>query len=504
MGGGNAKAAGVEDGRTHGVVPGGANSPSSSADDGRSSDHENFFASTGENGQAAGDDEVEDATAFVFELIPFYTDNDPETAAQIVETLESVTAQGVSIDTRDSFGNTLLMMSVHHQKPPLVAWALSQGANIDAINFAGVCAMHIACHESSGSFELAQLLVKHGADLEIADSNGCTVLHYAASAGDQSLVSFLLNSGSNPNSRDVNNFMPIDYALESGSEQCASLLVDAKEQADTVEEALSFLDNDADDFNFSGRVTDTNFIDSAQAIEEGNWTEYIDGMSETPYYFNSVTGETTWEKPAVLQGKSSLLSVVSASQGHFDGSAGGDSLREIPEHIQEKNKKKKKRKKKKKTASDSDTDSGESSVTKNRAQKNLALWRRVAWRVGIKKVAAKKRRLAIQAAREAMMMEQHAIQEKRDAELKLKQAEEMRKRADQASSLQEQEIEKLREEFMRKLRELKEELEKERNKASSLDTKIKQKQREKWEEIKRREEESNKREAAPVAELGYC
>ena len=528
MGGGNAKAAGIE-GDAQGVVPGGSGSPPQEE---QFVDQDNVWASAGSEtnggggggaagggggtGQAAGAEDIAQTTDFVFELIPFYTEGDPETAAQIIETLESVTAQGVNIDTRDGFGNTLLMMSVHHQKPALVAWALSQGANIDAINFAGVCAMHIACHESSGSFQLVQILVKHGADLEIPDSNGCTVLHYGASAGDQQLVSFLINSGSSSSARDINNFMPIDYALESGSEQCAALLLDAKAQSDSVDEALSLLDGE-DDFNFSssGRVSDTTYVEYGQATE-GDWTEYIDGISNTPYYFNSLTGETTWEKPAAMQGKTSMASIVSASEGHFDGNDGGDSLRDISEGVQAKTKKKKKKRRKKKKegggsggSEGDEKDDDDSAGTKTsrvsarntRAQNNLALWRRVAWRVGIKKVAAKKRKLAIQAAREAMMMEQQAIQEKRDAEFKLKQAEEMKQRASQASTMQEKEIAKLREEFMKKERELKAALEKERNKTSSLDAKIKQKQQEKAEEIKRREEESEKRGAARVAEM---
>ena len=76
------------------------------------------------------------------------------------------------------------MMAVHHHKLALVKWAIQQGADVNAINFAGVCALHICCHETSVSHDMVDVLLDHGASTEIADANGCTVLHYAASAGD--------------------------------------------------------------------------------------------------------------------------------------------------------------------------------------------------------------------------------------------------------------------------------------------------------------------------------
>jgi hypothetical protein len=509
MGGGSSKQAtpiqGVTPGNeTAGMLP--------TEEDDFDDDLDDFFqddemfddATSGEDGGGVGGSgstndsatDIAETTNFVFELIPFYDESDPDTAKQIIETLESVTAQGVNIDTRDGFGNTLLMMSVHHQKEGLVEWALSQGANIDAINFAGVCAMHIACHESSGSFALSHLLIKYGADLEIPDSNGCTVLHYGASAGDSNLVSVLINSGANAKAKDLNNFMPIDYALESGSEQCAALLLDAQTANDSKIAAEANGDGEDDDFGFGGRS-------SIEYVEyDGEWIEYIDGNSNTPYYFNQTTGETTWERPEGMQ--TSLADTFLGAEGHFDGVVD----RDIPDSVIAKTKKKKSKKKKRdsKSKNDSSSDSKtpieskEGSFNNSRAQKNLALWRRVAYREGIKKVAAKKRRLAIQAAREHMMMEQQAIQAQRDAEMKLHIAEE-KKKLNAGTSLQEQEIAKLRAEFAKREQELKAALEQEAAKTKGLNMKIKEQAIAKEKEIQRRENEREEREAKRIKEM---
>ena len=522
MGGGNTKQAQPDE--TTGVAPGtsGTQPVQNTEDADLDRDLDEFFQDEMDNG---GEADIAETTNFVFELIPFYDESDPETASQIIDTLESVTAQGVNIDTRDGFGNTLLMMSVHHQKEGLVEWAVSQGANIDAINFAGVCAMHIACHESSGSFALAALLIKYGADLEIPDSNGCTVLHYGASAGDSNLVSLLINSGASATAKDLNNFMPIDYALESSDEQCAALLLDAQTQSDNDSAAVAR--GDDDDFGFGlGRNSSSN----TEFVEyTGDWIEYIDSLSNTPYYFNQLTGETTWERPAGMP--TSFADAVLGSTGGFSGHV----EREIPESVQAKTKKKKSKKKKKdkdgeayenpwksqseesnKSSADDSTnttttESKESTPTpsatgkappdlSHRVHRNLALWRRVAFREGIKKVAAKKRKLAIQAAREHMMWEQQAIQAQHTAEMELKMAEE-KKKMQAGSSLQEQEIAKLREEFAKRERELRAALEKEAEKSKAKDQKMQEQSRAKDEEIKRREADREKGEAERVKQV---
>ncbi len=594
MGGGNTKPVG--EGDTTGVAPSAGSDGGVGMTDDANIDH---IFDDGSAGDAGGGEDIAETTNFVFELIPFYEESDPDTASQIIETLESVTSQGVHIDTRDGFGNTLMMMSVHHQKKGLVEWALSQGGNIDAINFAGVCAMHIACHESSGNFELAKMLINYGADLEIPDSNGCTVLHYAASAGDSQLVSMLINAGSNALARDNNRFMPIDYALESGSEQCAALLLDAQTAAEDVQAALAILDdknsgdssssdsssssssedetggdgegdgeeggdtaadnkdkppdtsNDAaiaaslaegnggDDFGFSaggtgkapekkkkkkkkktaarvaaeagaGAGAAAAAASNASFVEyDGDWTEYIDSNSNTPYYFNQTTGETTWERPASM-GVGDVAQATADAEGHYSGHA----ERVIPEGVQAKTKKKRrvKRKKKKKVvgAAGAAGAAGGSSVSHvpvegfTRAQNNVALWRKIAWREGIRRVAAKKRKLAIQAAREHMMMEQQAMQAQRDAEMKLHLAEQQKREAEAqnaASSLQAKQIAELRAEFERKERELQAALEKERERTKALDTKTAEREKQRAVEIKRREAEREQREAERVAQL---
>ena len=175
----------------------------------------------------------------------------------------------------------MLMMAVHHNKIGLVKWAITQGADVNAVNFAGVCALHICCHESSVSHDLVEVLLDMGASTEIPDANGCTVLHYAASAGDAELVHLLLQHDAKVLTADNQGFTAIEYAFESQDERCTSMLLDADERQRFAAEK-------------DKNIPEARAVDVAQ---QGDWIEYIDHMSGHAYYHNKKTKETRWEKP---------------------------------------------------------------------------------------------------------------------------------------------------------------------------------------------------------------
>ena len=46
------------------------------------------------------------------------------------------------------------------------------------------------------------------------------------------------------------------------------------------------------------KETDETSDDRAATNAAGNWVEYIDEEKGDPYYYNTVTNETVWERPA--------------------------------------------------------------------------------------------------------------------------------------------------------------------------------------------------------------
>ena len=126
---------------------------------------------------------------------------------------------------------------------------LEGGADPDADFHNGAGILHYVV-ELADSVELAELLLGHGADVDIRDLSGSTPLHYAAYLGLDEMAGFLLESGADPNARNVAGMAPLDYASCLGSGSTQGLLVKhgarpAARDAGEVCEVLLNGDNEA-------------------------------------------------------------------------------------------------------------------------------------------------------------------------------------------------------------------------------------------------------------------
>ena len=72
-------------------------------------------------------------------------------------------------------------------------------------------ALHIAAEK--GFKDIAELLLEHGADVNLQDGEGDTPLHYAARNFDAEMICFLVKKGADVNARNRANFTPTATAL---------------------------------------------------------------------------------------------------------------------------------------------------------------------------------------------------------------------------------------------------------------------------------------------------
>lgn len=76
-----------------------------------------------------------------------------------------------------------------------------------------------------GSWPVAQLLLKHGADPNLADcSTGTTPLHDAARTGFLETVQLLVQHMADPQARDKTNCRPVDLARDNGHTEVVAFL----------------------------------------------------------------------------------------------------------------------------------------------------------------------------------------------------------------------------------------------------------------------------------------
>ena len=106
----------------------------------------------------------------------------------------------------------------------LVLKLLKQGAELEWRNphVVGRTPLAIACLR--GSYEAAEALCAHGAELDARDDYQSTPLMAAAARGYTKICEMLLALGADPSLKDEDGKTALDYARERNNPECAALL----------------------------------------------------------------------------------------------------------------------------------------------------------------------------------------------------------------------------------------------------------------------------------------
>lgn len=75
-----------------------------------------------------------------------------------------------------------------------------------------------------GNINIVKLLLKHKADVAIADANKITALHYAAMFKSKEIVKLLINAGADANLKDSNGKSALDHAKTLKEEEIIKIL----------------------------------------------------------------------------------------------------------------------------------------------------------------------------------------------------------------------------------------------------------------------------------------
>lgn len=109
-----------------------------------------------------------------------------------------------------------------HEDMVKVLLAKRANPNIAANNQFKVAPIHSACAISN--YEIAELLINHGADVNAKQMQGVTPLHSAAHNGQRELVKLLLDSGADIHAKMDNGQTPLFMAEEKGFGETADLI----------------------------------------------------------------------------------------------------------------------------------------------------------------------------------------------------------------------------------------------------------------------------------------
>ncbi|MCM3630812.1 ankyrin repeat domain-containing protein [Paenibacillus glycanilyticus] len=143
---------------------------------------------------------------------------------------EIVTAHPRLANTENQDGLTPLGYAAHFGHPEVVRALLALGADVNALSHSSISfipsntALHAAI-AGERSLEVIKLLLAHGADTTILDSNGHTCLHAAAFHDDNlEMIRLLMEHGADVRAAAEGGETALSLAIQQGNENVASLL----------------------------------------------------------------------------------------------------------------------------------------------------------------------------------------------------------------------------------------------------------------------------------------
>ena len=111
----------------------------------------------------------------------------------------------------------------HHSQVSITPQDLIETADLNVADTTGSTVLHWAAEE--GNMEVAGLLLEHRADLNPRREDGCTPLHTAAVKGHSALAALLCEHGAAVNPYDDQGNMPLHVAAFRGYSEVASVLL---------------------------------------------------------------------------------------------------------------------------------------------------------------------------------------------------------------------------------------------------------------------------------------
>jgi ankyrin repeat protein len=258
------------------------------------------------------DDKDDSMTDILFQFIPYYGQGDPTNDSTVRAALSSLSVE--DIDTKDAYGNTLLLFACQYRCEDLVRIMLNKGADPNALNSSGACSLHFACYGETTSMAIAKGLLQNGANPEVAETSyGCTPLHYAGSSGNVELCKLLLTHGAVINTVDYYNYTCVDYARQANMADAAVYLQQKLDQHHMQYQYRS------GGYGFSPPQQRMGMNNN---MGDNDWSSHMDPSSGHMYYVNNITGETLWEHDWRMRMQQQQQQQTPQPNGHYHGMNG--------------------------------------------------------------------------------------------------------------------------------------------------------------------------------------
>jgi hypothetical protein len=132
-----------------------------------------------------------------------------------IRDVKNLIETGADVNAIGRSGQTPLHNASYECKPEVVSMLLRSGADLDACDVeTGIRPLHIAAEK--GCLQACELLIRHGAEINVQTREGATALHLAARAGHAEVVLLLLKYLANHTLQDAQGHTATHYAQQAG------------------------------------------------------------------------------------------------------------------------------------------------------------------------------------------------------------------------------------------------------------------------------------------------
>ena len=136
---------------------------------------------------------------------------------------KSILNSGIDVNSKTLQGVPLLCVATRNDSKEMLELLLEKGADINEVSEdRGYSPVMDAVWRKN--YEIAKLLIDHGADLSTMSSDGQSILVLAVGNGNSKIVKLLLNSGADPDVKDSMGMSARDYASLFKNEELMKLM----------------------------------------------------------------------------------------------------------------------------------------------------------------------------------------------------------------------------------------------------------------------------------------
>ncbi len=142
--------------------------------------------------------------------------------AGTVEQMKALEAKNKdTINARNAMGFTPMILAVYRGNTPVAEYLAPR---VNNINYNSPSGTALAAAAINGKTALCELLLKNGANPNLADANGATPLVYAVQFENKELVALLLKYKADKYYKDNEGKTPYDHAVAGNNTEIINLL----------------------------------------------------------------------------------------------------------------------------------------------------------------------------------------------------------------------------------------------------------------------------------------